>query len=70
MKRTIPQIIMLNHAAWREFKNAKIRADAKARQERGEDGDPFVPEYGCKLSEIKENPELFQSYMTDWRFCQ
>jgi hypothetical protein len=55
--------MMLNYAAWREFTNADIKSKAKRDKE---DDDPFIPEMGATMSEIEQNPELMDAYMSDW----
>jgi hypothetical protein len=63
MHRTVPQIIMLNHAAWREQKNAEIRGKAKAKKKEQEDNDPILPGYGgLRKSELEKHPEQWARY--------
>jgi hypothetical protein len=72
MKLTLPQIIMLNHAAWADHENSQRRSDAKRKWEEKRDReDPKLPEYGGKrLSEVMEDPELANQYMSDWSAFQ
>jgi len=67
MKRTLPQIIMLNHAAWLEKKELDARhATDKSRDEykqKEDNADPFIPEYKMRLSKLQQHPALFERYM-------
>lgn len=67
MKRTVPQVLMLNHEAWREYKNADIKAKAKREYEQKRDEeDPIIPELGIRASELNDSPEKWETYLTDW----
>jgi hypothetical protein len=65
MRRTVPQVMMLNYAAWREFTNSDIKAKAKYAKE-NDDDDPFLPEMGVTMSELTQNSDLMDSYLSDW----
>jgi hypothetical protein len=71
MRRTVPQIVMLNHAAWKENEDSELRAQARRAAEdrkRNEDEvDPIIPEMGGKrMSEIQNNGQLLNAYLGDW----
>jgi hypothetical protein len=70
MRRTLPQIIMLNHSAWCEQKDADARVEkmqAEREQQRQQDEiDPFVPEFGKRLSEVSQNEQQLDAYLKDW----
>lgn len=71
MKRTVPQIIMLNYSATREQKNAEIRAKEKARldkeDEQKQDEDPYLESVGCRKSELADDPEKWERYLSSVR---
>lgn len=69
LKLTVPQVIMLNHAAWAEHENSQRRYEAKRQwEEQREIDDPKLPEYGGRrLSEVMADPTLSESYLSDWR---
>jgi hypothetical protein len=68
MKLTLPQVMMLNHAAWVEHENADIRYQHKkkqdAKKEQQAEADPIVGEFGCALSELDGN--TLNAYLGDW----
>lgn len=70
MSCTLPQVFMLNYAAYREAENAKRKADYKRDREEGivDEQDPYLPEYGMKLSELKNDPVKFGIYLKQWSF--
>jgi len=66
---TLPQLTMLNHAAWADHENGTRRYEAKKKWEEQRDiDDPVLPDYGGRrLSEVKDNPELLERYLSsDW----
>lgn len=67
MRMTLPQIIMLNHAAWAEHENAERRYEAKKKAEEKKNLlDPEIEELGgVRMSELQQNPEAFDAYMAD-----
>lgn len=68
LKLTVPQITMLNHAAWAEHENSDRRYKAKrAWEEERDRNDPQLPEYGGRrLSEVMEDEKLQEKYLSDW----
>jgi hypothetical protein len=68
MKITLPQVIMLNHAAWLERENADIRYKAKkAWDEREKIEDPVLEDFGgLKMSEITDDDTKLSAYLNDW----
>lgn len=62
MSVTLPQIIMLNFEGWREAETMRLRREANSPRE-DDPEDPFIPEYNCKLSEVKKDPKKFSAYM-------
>lgn len=69
MRRTVPQVLMLNYAAWREYRNADIKAKSKREHENKRDEeDPIIPELGIRASELENSPEKWDAYLTDWNF--
>lgn len=68
MKLTLPQLTMMNHAAWASQENSTRRYEAKKLWDEERDRtDPKLPEYGGKrLSEIKSDPAKMDHYLTVW----
>lgn len=70
MRRTLPQIIMLNHFAWVEQKRSDARVDARAKynedHESQLDKDPIDEKWGKRMSEITSNGSLLNAYLMDW----
>lgn len=56
MKLTLPQILMLNHAAWVNYERAKQRSEDKPEGEAAYQGKP--------LEEC--NSDEWTAYMKDW----
>jgi len=67
MSLTIPQTIMLNHAASVARINGERLAKAKHDKE-GPDKDPIIGPSGERLSEMQqpENDEKLFAYLRDW----
>jgi hypothetical protein len=66
MKLTVPQIILLNHAAWANHENHERRMKAKETQKKKAgteiEKDPEVLE-GKKMSELE--PEELSAYLSN-----
>lgn len=60
MRLTMPQIIMLNHAAWVNSERMKSRIHSK----KNEDDDDQIVYKGKRLSEL--NSEEMAAYYGDW----
>jgi hypothetical protein len=68
LKLTVPQVVMLNHAAWAEHENGQRRYEAKRKWEEERDrNDPKLAEYGGRrLSEVMQDQKLAENYLSDW----
>jgi hypothetical protein len=68
MKLTIPQVMMLNHAAYIEHENGDLRyAHKKAVEEWHEEHDapdPVIEGFGKPLSELSD--AQMNHYLADW----
>jgi hypothetical protein len=69
MKLTIPQVMMLNHAAYVEHENGDLRyqhkKEVEAWLEANTAPDPVVGEFGKPLSELSE--AQMDNYLADWK---
>lgn len=67
LNRTVPQIIMLNYSAHREYKNAEKRAKAKAENDRhNTEVDPFIQSMGVRRSDLEKDSHKWSKYYSDW----
>lgn len=68
MSLTIPQVMMLNHAAWLEKENGDIRYEHKKKVDEWVKSntapDPVINEFGKTLSELDDRQ--LATYLTDW----
>lgn len=65
MRRTIPQIIMLNYGAVIADKESEERVKRnRSREEHLDETDPFIPEFGVRLSVIQNDSELMDRYFS------
>lgn len=61
MRRTVPQVIMLNHATWKQHKQSE--ADYEARKDKEPEDNPYA--VGNKRVDELEGDEL-NKYLGDW----
>jgi len=75
MHLTLPQLIMLNHAAHIAYINSEKRADARHKEGGTPDAtpgpswrdDPVVGNNGERLSEIQKDDTKLFNYLRDWK---
>lgn len=68
MKLTLPQMIMLNHAAWVEYENTQKKFEHKKNKasETDPDLDPLIAEGGTKrLSDLEKDPDALDKYFAE-----
>lgn len=68
MHLTIPQIMMLNHAAHVEYENGQLRYEynkkVKECEESGIPDDPYIDEFNRPLTEMSD--AQMSNYLSDW----
>lgn len=68
MKLTIPQMIMLNHAAWVEHENTqkKFELKRKKKEDQDTDEDPILQEGSSqRFSDIENDPAAMDRYFAE-----